>query len=169
MSAYPTTWEFELDARTTHMSLTETGPGRPPVMATPVTIATQLAQFPRAEQSDPGVEGLLRVCAELMETSVIHYEFAAVAIEKALQALELMLRIKVDRSSMAGMASLIRQLENRGAVDESRAAELRQFVRMRNRVVGHPQQEGAMPLVIVIGYLSFIYTAIADLGRPDDE
>ncbi len=40
-------------------------------------------------------------------------EFAALAVEKALQALERMLRLAVAPSSRAGMAGLIKQLGQR--------------------------------------------------------
>jgi len=134
-------------------------------MATPITIAAELTRLPLATNNDPGVDGLLRVCAQLIETSVIHYEFAAVALEKALQALELKLRIVVNRSSKDGMSSLIKQLERRGTLTHDEANELLKLVRIRNQVVGHPQSEGAKSLVVIMGYLHYIHAVIAKLDE----
>lgn len=168
---YPTTWVFHLDERTTHMSLVTTGPGWPPVMATPSTIRDQLASLPDVAGADAGVVGLLRVSDALMETSVIHYEFAAIAVEKAMQALELALRTMTAPPSDARLLVLIRRLVDEGRVTEERGRELDQLRKLRNRLVGHPQREAALPLVTVMGYLSFIRAAIVDLisGSSADE
>lgn len=110
---YPTTWLFELDERTTHMSVVPTGPEQRPVLATPATIRQLLSTFASSAQTPAEVSGMLELSGFLLEMSVVHYEFAALSVEKALQALELMLRHKADPASGAGMSGLIRALQSK--------------------------------------------------------
>jgi hypothetical protein len=99
-----------------------------------------------------------------METSVIHYEFAALAVEKALQAIELTLRLKVDPSSKAGMTGLIKTLEKREALRPELSEYLRDMVRLRNEWVGHPRNAAAFPLVVVFALLGRAYEAVAEIS-----
>lgn len=81
-SIYPTTWLFELDERTTHMSPVPTSPDQPPIPATPVSIRKVLTTFASSAQTPKEVSGMLELSGFLLETSVVHYEFAALSVEK---------------------------------------------------------------------------------------
>lgn len=161
---YPTTWTFDLDWRTTHMSVVSTGPRQPPIPATPDSLRSVLSGFSSSSAIPPDVAGMLAVCGYLMEASAVHYEFAAVAVEKALQALELMLRLKVDPSSRAGMAGLIKQLGQRTTLRPGLSDFLTDMVRLRNDWVGHPRNATAYPLVSAFGFLRHTYAAITELA-----
>ncbi len=164
-SPYPTTWLFGLDERTTHMSLVHTTPAQPPIPATPTTIRDALSTFKRSQTTPSDVVGMLDVSNDLMETSVIHYEFAALAVEKGLQALELMLRLKVGPASKAGMTGLINSLQKRSPLKPELDAFLRDMVHLRNNWVGHPRNEAAYAMVSAVGLLSHIHAAITELAE----
>jgi len=72
-------------------------------------------------------------------------EFAALAVEKALQALERMLRLAVAPSSRAGMAGLIKQLGQRVSLQPELSEFLTDMVRLRNDWVGHPAERRGLP------------------------
>lgn len=163
-SIYPMTWLFELDERTTHMSPVPTSPDQPPIPATPISIRRVLATFASSAQTPKEVSGMLELSGFLLETSVVHYEFAALSVEKALQALELMLRIKVDPASRAGMSGLIKALQKRTTLRPEVVEFLNDMVRLRNDWVGHPRTAGAYPLVAAAGFLRRIHSVIAELA-----
>lgn len=164
-SLYPTTWLFGLDERATHMSLVHISPAQPPIPATPRTIRDVLSTFTRSKRTPNDVVGILDVSDYLMETSVIHYEFAALAVEKGLQALELMLRLKVDPASKAGMADLIKALRKRSPLKPALDEFLRDMVHLRNTRVGHPRNATAYAMVSAVGLLSHIHAAITELAE----
>lgn len=164
-SPYPTTWLFGLDERTTHMSLVPISPTQPPIPATPTTIQDVLSTFTRSQTTPSDVVGILDVSDYLMETSVIHYEFAALAVEKGLQALELMLRLKVDPASKAGMTGLIDSLQERSPLKPELDEFLRDMVHPRNNWIGHPRNAAAYPMVSAVGYLRLIHAAITELAE----
>ncbi len=163
-SSYATTWVFKLDERTTHMSVVATGRNQPPIPATPDSVRYVLSGFSSSPAIPLDVVGMLEVCGYLMETSVVHYEFAALAVEKALQALERMLRLAVAPSSRPGMAGLIKQLGQRVSLRPELSEFLTDMVRLRNDWVGHPQNVGVYPLVIAFGLLRHIHAAIAEVA-----
>src|SRR5689334_11579912 len=94
--SYPTSWTFELDQRSTHMSLVSAEDLADLIFATPETVDQVVATFPRTEATPADVAGLLDLAHKLLRTSVVHYELAPVAVEKSLQALERAARIRLD-------------------------------------------------------------------------
>jgi hypothetical protein len=167
-SPYPTTWTFDLDERTTRMSLLSTSPSEAPIYATPVSIRQVLATFKQSATTPSDVVDILIVSADLLETSVIHYEFAALAVEKALQALELLIRLRVDQTPTAGMSRLIESLRKRYALRSELDEFLRDMLYLRNSWVGHPRGAVAYPMVIAVGFLRHIYAAIAEIADLDN-
>ncbi len=132
--------------------------------ATPDSVRHVLSGFLSSLAIPVDVLGMLDVCGYLMETSVVHYEFAALAVEKALQALERMLRLAVAPSSGAGMAGLIKQLRQRTVLRPELSEFLTDMVRLRNDWVGHPKNAGVHPLVTAFGLLQHIHAAIAEVA-----
>ncbi|WP_123955538.1 hypothetical protein [Frondihabitans sp. 762G35] len=105
--------------------------------------------------------------ADLMEVSVIHYEFAALAVDKALQALELTIRLKVDQSAKAGMSRLIGTLRKDYALRPELDELLRDVLHLRNSWVGHPRGAVTYSMVSAVGFLSHICAAIAEISDFD--
>src|SRR3546814_8631352 len=55
-----------------------------------------ISGFARTAATPPDVASLLSLAHKLLRTSVIHYEFAALAAEKSLQALERAVRLRSE-------------------------------------------------------------------------
>ncbi|MFE4834432.1 hypothetical protein ACFRAU_07100 [Arthrobacter sp. NPDC056691] len=108
---------------------------------------------------------MLKLSGFLLETSVVHYEFAALSLEKALQALELMLRIKVDPASRAGMSGLIKATQERSPFRPELLEFLNDMVRLRNDWVGHPRNAAVYPLVTAAAFLSRIHSSVAEVAE----
>ena len=89
------------------MSLTSTAGGAGPTLATPETIDEVVASFARTGATPPDVVALLDLAHKLLRTSVVHYEFAALAVEKSLQALERALRLRLDASDRVRFKDLV--------------------------------------------------------------
>lgn len=157
---------FALDARTTHMSLTPTAPGSGPTLATPETVDDTVATFARAETAPTDVVALLELSHKLLRTSVVHYEFAALAVEKSLQALERALRLRLDTDDRVGFKVLIDRAAKAGVI----SVEQRDLVdtgRQLRNMFAHPTTSPALPLVTVVGMLKNSHLLIAGLF-PDD-
>jgi hypothetical protein len=159
---YPTEWEFALDARTTHMSLTPTAPGRGPVLATPETVDDVVQSFVRVDGTPSDVNGLLELSHKLLRTSVIHYEFAALAVEKSLQALERALRLRFDVSDRVAFKDLISRAGRAGLVSAADQDVMDTARQLRN-MFAHPATSPALPLVMVVGMLENSHRLIAGL------
>ncbi|ARC55488.1 hypothetical protein AS850_00165 [Frondihabitans sp. 762G35] len=99
-----------------------------------------------------------------MEASVIHYEFAALAVEKALQALELAMRFKVDQSPTAGMSRLIESLRKGYSLRPELDEFLRDMLRLRNKWVGHPRGAVTYPMVSAVSFLRHIYAGVVEIS-----
>jgi hypothetical protein len=147
------------------MSLVHIGPTQPPIPATPTTIWETLSTFARSQATPRDVTGILDVSNYLMETSVIHYEFAALAVEKSLQALELMIRLKVNPESNDGMSRLVNSLRKKNTIRPELDGFLKDMVHLRNHWVGHPRNAAAYAMVSAVGFLSHIHAAIAELAE----
>lgn len=162
--SHPTTWQFDLDERTTRMSLVATNPNQPPVWATPANIREMVSTFARSEAVPDEVTSILDVSGYLLETAVIHYELAAVAVEKGLQALELMIRYKVGLPPKDGMNRLVETLRKRFKPRLELDEFLKDMVRLRNSWVGHPRGVTAYPMVVAVALLGRIHDAVAELA-----
>lgn len=65
------------------------------VFATPDAVDEIVATFPAADTMPADVAALLDLAHKLLRTSVVHYEFAALAVEKSLQAVERAVRARL--------------------------------------------------------------------------
>lgn len=108
---HPTAWTFELDRRSTHSSIVATGDESVPVFMTPETVSAHSQTFPRTTSTPADVAALLRLSVDLLEASVIHYEFAALAMEKSLQAVEAALRRRFAAGKNTTFSELIARFQ----------------------------------------------------------
>lgn len=162
MSDFPETWTFELDRRATHMSLRPHDAPSGVVFATPVTIDEVVSTFSSSAATPAEVVELLELAAKLFRTSVVHYEFAALAVEKSLQALERAIRIRLGVNDRATLKQLIEQLQSEMELDHEVKDLLHTGRQIRNSFA-HPARAPALPLVLVTKMLDTSYRLIADL------
>lgn len=137
-ATYPETWTFALDQRSTHMSLTTTTETEGPVLATPDAVDAVVAGFAHTEATPPEVRSLLDVSCMLLRMCVVHYEFAAIAVEKSLQALERALRIHLAAGDKIPFAALVKRLPARGEISEADVELIDAGRELRNRLFAHP-------------------------------
>jgi hypothetical protein len=138
------------------------------IFATPETVDQVLAAFARTEGMPEDVASLLDLAHKLLRTSVVHYEFAALAAEKSLQALERAVRMRLGVDDRAPFKQLIDRLakevelsdEDRDMLDTGR--EIRNFF-------AHPSTAPAFPLVVATGMLRTSHRLIATLFPDPDE
>lgn len=160
--SYPTSWTFDLDARTTHMSLVPAEESAGLVFATPDGVDEVLVGFARTAATPPDVASLLNLAHKLLRTSVIHYEFAALAAEKSLQALERAVRLRLGVEGRPNFKRLVEILGERMALsDEDK--ELLEAGRQLRNFFAHPETAPALPLVAVVGMLATSYRLVAVL------
>lgn len=164
--AYPTTWTFPADAVTTRMALKDAGRFQDLIFTTPDTVDTLVAEFPRTQATPPDVASLLALAHKLLRTSIVHYEFAALAAEKSLQALERAVRIKLNAKKKSTFEHLINQLGADGIITEEQVDLLHGGRQLRN-FFAHPATAPAFPVVMVTGILVTSYRIIASLF-PDE-
>lgn len=146
----PTTWTFDLDERTTSMSLVSIERNHGPILGTPDTVGELIASFDVSEATPEGVVTLLDMSRKLLAASVIHYEFAAVGVEKSLQAVELAVRIRLDAGKNATFVQLINRVKvEAGFADDDVEALITGRI-LRNRVFAHPTGAVAFPLVMCV-------------------
>jgi hypothetical protein len=148
------------------MSLTSTGDGAGPTLATPETVDQTVASFPRTQATPPDVVALLDLAHKLLRTSVVHYEFAAVAVEKSLQALERALRLRLDVSDRVRFKDLIDRAA-KGGFTSSEDLDLMDAGRELRNFFAHPATSAALPMVMVTGMVKNSHRLIAVLF-PDD-
>jgi hypothetical protein len=159
---YPTFWTFELDERTTHMSLVSTSESSGPIFATPDTVDEVMASFGRTSATPADVAGMLDLAHNLLRTSVVHYEFAALAVEKSFQALERSLRLRLGADDRPTFAKLIGLGIERGLLSSDEAELLDVGRRLRN-FFAHPSTAPALPLVTATGLLRTSFRLIGSL------
>lgn len=164
---YPTTWTFALDERTTHMSMTSGADFGSLVFATPDTVDGVVASFVCTRATPPDVAALLDLAHKLLRTSVVHYEFAALAAEKSLQALERALRLRFGAGDRTTFEKLIDQAAKEGLVS-SEDEDLMDAGRHIRNFFAHPATSPALPLVTVTGMLGNSHRLIGVLF-PDEE
>lgn len=163
---YPMTWTFELDRRSTHMSLTPASETKGPLMATPDAADAVVAGFIHTAETPAEVRSLLDVSCKLLRTCVVHYEFAAIAVEKSLQALERALRIHLGVGDKIPFAALIKRLPAGSGISEADRQLIDTGRKLRNRLFAHPTQAVVMPLVMATGLVRTSHRLIA-LLFPD--
>ena len=144
----PTTWIFALDDRSTAMSLVETSSTTGPLFATPDSVDEVVATFPRSAGIPEDVAALLDMSRKLLRTSVIHYEFAAIGVEKSLQALELAVRIHLAAGRNVVFVKLIERLKAEGALPLEDVDLIDTARQLRNDLFAHPKTVMAFPLVM---------------------
>jgi hypothetical protein len=164
---YPTNWIFALDERATHMSLISTADDASPTFATPKTVDQVVASFLCTRATPPDVVALLDLAHKLLRTSVVHYEFAALAAEKSLQALERALRLRLDASGRVRFKKLIDRAAKEGLVS-GEDLDLMDTGRELRNFLAHPATSAAIPLILVTGMVKNSHRLIAVLF-PDDE
>ena len=162
---YPTSWTFELDQRSTHMSLVSPDDFAGLVFATPNTVDQVVATFARSDATPADVTGLLELAHKLLRTSVVHYEFAALAVEKSLQAMERALRVRLGVERGLTFEKLIDRAANEGLLS-SEDEDLMDTGRLIRNFFAHPATAPAFPLVMVTNMLRTSYRLIATL-YPD--
>ncbi len=159
---YPTSWTFELDERTTHMSLVSAEDFAGLVFATPASVDEVISGCARTAATPPDVASLLSLAHKLLRTSVVHYEFAALAAEKSLQALERAVRLRLGVGGRPPFKRLVEILGEQVALsDEDK--ELLDAGRQLRNFFAHPATAPALPLVMVIGVLATSYRLVAVL------
>ena len=146
----PTAWTFDLDERTTSMSLVSIVRNGGPIFATPDTVDELIASFEVSETTPEGVTALLDMSRKLLAASVIHHEFAAVAIEKSLQAVELAVRIRLYAGKNATFVQLINRVKVEAGFADDDVDALDTGRILRNRVFAHPTGVVAFPLVMCV-------------------
>lgn len=159
---FPTTWSFNLDPRATHMSLTSTAGGIGPTFATPETVDQTVALFERTQSTPREVTALLDVAHKLLRASVIHYEFAPIAAEKSLQALERGLRLRLGATDRVRLKDLIDRIAAEGTIGAA-DLDLLDTARQVRNAFAHPVTATALPLVTVTGMLRNSHRLIAVL------
>ena len=126
-----------------------------------------VGSFPRTGATPADVVALLGLAHKLLRTSVVHYEFAALAVEKSLQALERALRLRLDVSDRVRFKDLIDRAAKEGFVT-GEDLDLMDTGRQLRNFFAHPATSAALPLVTVTGMVKNSYRLIAVLF-PDDE
>ena len=160
--SYPTSWTFELDDRTVRMSLVSSDDFGGVVFATPDVVDDVVSLFIRTEATPPDVASLLDLAHRLLRTSVVHYEFAALAAEKSLQAVERAMRLRLGIAKRTPFKRLIDLLGQEVALSDEYKQLLDAGRQMRN-FFAHPATAPALPLVVVTGMLATSYRLIAFL------
>lgn len=146
------------------MSTAATSETAEPVFATPDSINELVDTLPRSTSTPDEVSALLDVARDLLTTSVIHYEFAAVAAEKSLQAVESAVRYRFD-SSKAPYAKLIERLAATRELDDATIDIMTSGRELRNQFA-HPRTTAAFPLTMAVDVIATTHYIIAML-YPD--
>jgi hypothetical protein len=157
-----------LDERATRMSLTSTSRKFDPVFATPETVDLVVHTFDRTTHAPDEVNRLLDMSRKLLATCVIHYEFAAVAAEKSLQALELAVRLRLAAGPRPTFASLIARLKTESDLTDEVMDLIDTGRIIRNRVFAHPTDAVALPLVMMTDVIRSSHRLIARLFHRED-
>lgn len=163
----PDSWTFPLDQRATHMSLIEMDETTEPIFATPDSIQKLVNGFPRDPHTPAEVIALLDIGNKLFITAVIYYEFAAVSVEKSLQAFELAVRMYLSAGANVNFGKLIRRLEDEGTFTDEQIMLFTLGRKLRNSFA-HPQYVNAIPLVMVSRFLRTTHQLIAILYQGKD-
>jgi len=153
-------WTYDLDPRTVRSSVIYTSELERPLYATPATLREVVASFPRPDAAPDGVAALLRVAGHLLTCSPVHYEFAAIAVEKSFQAVETALRHRLSKKG--SFKELIDLYLNETGGGTELKEQLRLIRDLRNDAA-HPQAPGAWPIITTINMLRVAHEIIASM------
>ncbi|MFC4902731.1 hypothetical protein [Kocuria oceani] len=159
---HPTTWTFTLDERSTHSSIIATGDQSPPIFMTPETITTLARTFQRTASTPTDVAALLQLSVDLLETSVVHYEFAATALEKSLQAVEAALRHRFTAGKNTTFSKLIRRFQQE-THPAPKVVEILTFARELRNMAAHPMTAPALPIVVTVSSVGRSHDLVAEI------
>ncbi|PJJ55513.1 hypothetical protein [Compostimonas suwonensis] len=159
---HPTAWTFALDKRSTHSSIVVTGNESGPIFMTPETVSVHAQTFPRTTSTPANVAALLQLSVDLLETSVIHYEFAALAMEKSLQAVEAALRHRFTAGKNTTYSQLIARFQ-RETDPESDVVETLTFARELRNMAAHPVTAPAFPIVVTVSSVRRSHDLVAEI------
>jgi hypothetical protein len=155
-----TRWTYDLDPRTIRSSVIYTSELERPVYATPASLSEVLVSFPRSEAAPDGVAALLTVAGHLLTCSPVHYEFAAIAVEKSFQAVETALRHRL-RKNIRFQKLIGLYLNEIGGGTEMKE-QLRLIRDLRNDAA-HPRAPGAWPIITTINMVRVAHEIIASM------
>lgn len=120
-----------------------------------------MSGLPRSAHEPADLTGMLKVVGHLFELSVVHYELAAVASEKAFQALERAVRIKLRAAEKTRYKALIDSLGDRLALPREQIDMIDTGRQLRNLRVGHPKNSGEITLIMAAGHIERSFELIA--------
>lgn len=163
---------FKLDPLTARMSIVPTGDTQRPVYATSESLAAAVSEFPSSPSVPAEVAGLLALASRLLVASVIEYQFAAIAMEKALQGVELAIRTRLNSiHARVKLFNLIDKLADLPGLSHVDVEQLHAMRRMRNNFA-HPTQAAALPMVTCVLWVRFCSEVVVELfnstGEPHD-
>jgi len=150
------------------MSLVQSATPDDILLATPDTVDQVVASFDHSQATPEEVTALLDVSHKLLRTSVVHYEFAAIGVEKAIQALELAVRTRLGAGDKETFADLIKRLPTQTALTEEDVELIDTGRKLRNNLFAHPKTAVAFPLVMAVGLMRTSHHLIARLFPEAD-
>ncbi|MCT1479144.1 MULTISPECIES: hypothetical protein [unclassified Microbacterium] len=159
---HPTTWTFALDARSTHSSIIAADENSSPIFMTPDAVSAHAGTFARTTSTPTDVAALLQLSVALLETSVVHYEFAALALEKCLQAIEAALRHRFSAGKNTTFSELIRRFQ-RETHPEPEMVEMLTFARELRNMAAHPTTAPALPIVVTVSSIHRSHDLVAEI------
>jgi hypothetical protein len=163
MAEEPGYAKFKLDPLTARMSIVSTSDTQPPIYATAESLSAAVSEFPTSSTVPAEVADLLSVASKLLVASVVQYQFAAVAMEKALQSVELAVRIRLNSTSasvkLVGLIDKLLDLPGFSHADIDRLHEMR---KMRN-MFAHPKEATSLPLVMCVGWVRFCSEVVVEI------
>ncbi len=152
MEEAPVYWTVRLDALTARMSIVPTSDEQPPIFATPDSLSAITEGFASSPKVPAEIADLLCVARKLLVASSIHYGFAALSMEKSLQALELAVRMHFCAGTGPSFRSLIERFKDDPAMSGFDVQRLHDMRRFRN-MFAHPQGPIVFPLVTAVGWV----------------
>lgn len=159
----PTSWTFDLDPRAKHMAFVGPSEGQGPIFATPDTADEVVATFDRSKATPEEVAALLDVSQKLLRTSMVHYEFAAVAVEKSIQALELAVRRRLGADEKETFANLVKRLSSTTSLSARDIEQVDAGRKLRNSLFAHPENAVVFPIGMAVGLMQTSHRLIAVL------
>jgi hypothetical protein len=148
---HPTTWTFALDARSTHSSIIAADENSSPIFMTPDAVSAHAGTFARTTSTPTDVAALLQL-----------YEFAALALEKCLQAIEAALRHRFSAGKNTTFSELIRRFQ-RETHPEPEMVEMLTFARELRNMAAHPTTAPALPIVVTVSSIHRSHDLVAEI------
>ncbi len=147
LAPQPAMCRFPLDERTARQSVVVTSETQTPVLASPDALERFVSGMEVSTKTPDGIASLLTVSRRLLVMASVEYEFAVVAAEKALQAVEASVRHVVAVDGAPRYATLIRRYGHQypdSPVDQ----EILDVGRKLRNLAAHPRHAGAMPIAV---------------------